>query len=545
MTAPGIPHTTEVASSCVTISAPSADRSVQPLRPSWRRHVEVVRAVRVPEGMIGLVSALDGAPRPPGRPLGRPVACDNFQDGEAFLRDGGEQGRQVPTLPGDAAYYLNTALFDVRFVPRTSVPPGTVGLVVAQAGGIRPPDQPLGRFVPCDHFQDGAAFLRDGGQQGRQLAVLAGGSVYDINPAMFDVLTVDNVAGAGDGMTVQHLREVAVPVGYTGVVVTLDGAEPDRSMLGPVVAGHRSFRLPWLFLQQGGHRGVQEETLGEGAVCSLNPWFVRVMLIPTRLLYMEWTRKTASEAGQYDASLDQVVVNIQGHQLHVEMAQTLRIPRTAAPRLVSQFGGSTGSGLGGLVNDPVPVQRFVERVLGATVAAYFNAIASESTIDEFLDRYTSTRTDLSAQVRNALQAWGVEALSTTLGEFESRDPEFDAVRKKEFAEQARGKVLKVERGNVDVEDEIDAIRVRAEERRVGMELRAELAALGPENYVLIRQIQEIAKWKGPDIIGNIAEAVDTMPMMIRRDLLDSLRELRGTGKLPPTTALRPADPPDA
>lgn len=524
---------------------PSDSRGVQarilladrPYRLSpWQYAVRFVSRTHVPEGMIGLVTAHDGAQRPPGRPLGRHVDCDHFQDGQAFLVNGGEQGRQIQVLSGGTSYDINTVLFTVQVAPRTYVPPGTVGLVVAKAGEIRPPDEPLGRFVECDNFQDGRAFLHKGGAQGRQLAVLAGGTYYDINPALFTVITVENVSGSRDGLAAHHLQEIAIPVGYTGVVITLDGAEPTAGAVavGPDVEGHRSFRLPWVFLSRGGHRGVQQETLGEGAVCSLNPWFVRIMLIPTRLLYMEWTSKNSSESGHYDANLDQIVVNIQGHRLRVEMSQTLRIPREAAPTLVSQFGGTTTSGLGGLVNDPVPVQRFVERVLGATVAAYFNAIATASTIDEFLNLYAGTRTDLAAQVRNTLQSWGVEAVSTTLGEFESQDPEFDEVRKKEFAEQMRGKVLQAERSNIDIEDEIDAVRVRAEERRTALELKAEIEALGAENVAQIRMIREIARWQGPQYIGgDVSAYVDSMPMMIRRDLIDNIRQLRATHGRPP------------
>ena len=36
--------------------------------------------------------AADGRPIPPERVLARHVACDNFQDAEAFLRGGGERG---------------------------------------------------------------------------------------------------------------------------------------------------------------------------------------------------------------------------------------------------------------------------------------------------------------------------------------------------------------------------------------------------------------------------------------------------------------------
>ncbi|MFI6741662.1 SPFH domain-containing protein [Nonomuraea sp. NPDC050451] len=113
---------------------------------------------------------------------------------------------------------------------------------------------------------------------------------------------------------------------------------------------------------------------------------------------------------------------MQGYRLQVDMNQTLRIPETAAPTLVSEFGGTGNSPLGGVYDDPRPVQRFVERVLGSTVAGYFNGMAMAGTIDEFLRRYAETRTAFAAKVRSALEEWGVEALQTNLGAVEAEDP---------------------------------------------------------------------------------------------------------------------------
>lgn len=492
--------------------------------------VEFVPRVYVPRGDIGIVRAREGRARTAGRTLALPVECDNFQNGEAFLLNGGEQGEQAAVLPGDHYYYINTRLFTVEFVPRAYVPPGTVGLVTAKAGGIRPPDRPFGRHVECDSFQDGPTFLAGGGEQGRQLAVLAGGTYYDINPSLFDVVTVGNVASArDDDLATYHLKQIAIPVGCTGVVVTLDGADPERggSMLGPLVEGHRNFRLPWVFLAEGGRRGVQQETLSEGTIYALNPWFVRVILVPTRLLILEWTKKTTSQSRNYDAELEQIRVTIQGHHLHVEMSQTLQIPEKSAPKLVSQFGGTETSGLGGLVHDPLPVQRFVERVLGATVAAYFNEMAAATTVAEFLRTYAETRTDLAAQVRNALLAWGVEAERTTLGEFSAEDPSLNDALKKKFDAQMQAEVLDVKRKNVLVEDEIDEIEVRRERRRAALELEAEIAALGPDNVAMIRIIREISQMQVPEYIGggDVSSYVQALPMSAVRDLIGRLREL--------------------
>ena len=69
--------------------------------------------VRAPGTRSGGHDRARGGHRRPemaGRPafLGRHVECDNFQDGQRFLREGGEQGRQVATLAGDSCLPLST-----------------------------------------------------------------------------------------------------------------------------------------------------------------------------------------------------------------------------------------------------------------------------------------------------------------------------------------------------------------------------------------------------------------------------------------------------
>ncbi|GAB2878090.1 SPFH domain-containing protein [Streptomyces mayteni] len=500
-----------------------------------RYSVEFVDATRVPAGHIGLVTARDGMARPPDRTLGRAVDCDNFQDGERFLLAHGEQGQQVATLAGDATYHINTALFTVETVRRTHVPEGTVGLVIARDGRVRPPDRPFGRFVECDNFQNGDAFLRGGGEQGRQLAILTGGTYYDINPRLFDVVTTETVgpgrrSGHGlrdDGLTARHLRTISIPVGHTGVVVVLDGDQQpaDEEQVGPVVPGHRNFRLPWVFLAGGGRRGVQRETLTEGSVYAVNPWFVRVLLIPTRLLSLEWTKRDSAKASRYDAELLPITVNIQGYRLNVELSQNLQIPEAAAPLLVSKFGGdTTTSGLGGLVDDPVPVQRFVERVLGSTVETYFNAIAASSTVEDFLTEHASNRTDLAAQVRNALAAWSVRAEATNMGLAEAEEPELDAIRQRIFVARMRGQELAEQEENAERLSRIREIEQRTEKRQRQLDaavLEREIELLGQDTVAMRLFLAELKVMKVPEVVsGNADELLRFLPVQRALDLID-------------------------
>ncbi|WP_436735887.1 SPFH domain-containing protein [Streptomyces sp. BBFR102] len=513
-------------------------RTLLPDRPSWLMplvyEVELVPRTRVAEDRIGIVTAKAGKARPANRSVGLPVSCDHFQDGQAFLLNGGEQGKQVDTLANGQTYDINPELFEVEQVARVHVPPGTLGLVNAKAGAIRPPGRHFGPHVECDDFQDGGRFLSGGGEQGRQLAILQGGAYYNINPALFDVVTMDTVGESGGELTAEHLREISIPIGYTGVVITLDGAEPESSdQLGPRVPGHEGFRLPWVFLRNGGTRGVQEETLREGTVCALNPYFVRVVLIPTRLLFLEWNDKTPAKSRNYDAHLARIAVTVQGHRLFVEVSQTLQIPPESAPVLVSKNGGSQLTALGGLDRDPLPVQRFVERVLGAIVASYFNEIAAAATVKEFLEAYAETRTDLASQVRNALQAWGVESRNTTLGEFRAEDPMLNEILKRPAHEQMRRELLDVELANAEREDAIDAIRVQRESRRVELELKARIDALGLNNVMVLEMLTEITKAPVPQFIGggDLSAYLETQPIARLEELLDKMRGLHGQAAL--------------
>ncbi|MGP4114936.1 SPFH domain-containing protein [Streptomyces sp. 4N509B] len=494
--------------------------------------VELAPRTDVPPGMIGLVTALDGVPRPSGRLLGRRVECDNFQDGDAFLLGGGEQGRQLATLPGDASYYINPALFTVVVVPRTHVPDGTVGLVIAKVGRLRPPDQPFGRHVECDNFQDGDAFLLGGGEQGRQLAVLGGGASYDIHPDLFEVLTTENLRpGRKDGMTPDHLRDINIPVGYVGVVVTLHGIEPppDDDVIGPVVPGHSNYRLPWAFLSGLGWRGVQQQPLRQGGVYALNPWFVRVVLMPTRLLTLEWKRKTPGEADNYDAELEQLVISIQGFLLNVNITQTLQIPASAAPRLVSQFGSAvTAHGLGGLVNDPRPVQRFVERVLGGTVENYLTEVAASSTVEEYLTQQDTIRAELAARVRQNLSEWGITVSDTLMGLAVAQDPELDRIRQRVIAEQQQRLTLEEEVKNAEIRARIRRIEIAVEREERGLavaELERLAELLGPEVASVQALVAEIKDMRVPEVIsGDAAVLGGFMPWQRLQEVIATVRQ---------------------
>src|SRR3989475_3822385 len=103
--------------------------------------------VTISKGQVGVVSARDGDPITPGRLLARKVQGHQaFQDGEAFLRAGGQLGPQIEViLPG--RYRINTELFNAEVYPATIVAAKQVGLATAKDGAP----------VPSGKLVDGSA----------------------------------------------------------------------------------------------------------------------------------------------------------------------------------------------------------------------------------------------------------------------------------------------------------------------------------------------------------------------------------------------------
>jgi uncharacterized membrane protein YqiK len=76
-----------------------------------------VSFIVIGENEVGLVESIDGNSIPAGKIFAKVVSNhDSFQDGEAFLRNGGEKGPQIEMLP-PGYYRINAALFNVRNTP--------------------------------------------------------------------------------------------------------------------------------------------------------------------------------------------------------------------------------------------------------------------------------------------------------------------------------------------------------------------------------------------------------------------------------------------
>ncbi len=222
----------------------------------------VLGAVLIHERQVGIVVKKFSA-----RALepGRLVALD------------GEAGYQAATLPPGLHFGFFRGQHRILKVPVVVVPQGEIALIIAADGGSIPTGRILGKIVESDNFQDARKFLLNGGEKGRQLGHITGGT-YRINSALFTVIT--SATAPMRGMFPEQLQLHRVDPDKVGVVTALDGRpiEPGE-IAGPVIAGHDNFQNAQAVLVVVGRHGLQEQILLSGS-WNLNSWFVQVEQVP-------------------------------------------------------------------------------------------------------------------------------------------------------------------------------------------------------------------------------------------------------------------------
>jgi uncharacterized membrane protein YqiK len=126
----------------------------------------------IEDGMVGVVTALDGTPLELGSIAGSVIAGhNNFQDFDKFLLNGGQRGMQIQVVQA-GSYSLNPWAIEVEKKEMTSIPIGHVGVVISYVG-----DE--GEDTTGDGFKHGNIVKK--GQKGVWASVLDPGK-YAINP---------------------------------------------------------------------------------------------------------------------------------------------------------------------------------------------------------------------------------------------------------------------------------------------------------------------------------------------------------------------------
>lgn len=373
----------------------------------------------------------------------------------------GEAEYQADTLPPGWHWGYWPLQYNVRKESLTVVPQGEIGLIIAAGGSSIPPQRILGKVTESDNFQDARKFLKSGGEKGRQLGILTGGS-YRINTALFTVITAANAAK--HGMIPENLKLYKIAPDKVGIVTTYDGVPiQDGEIAGAIIPNHDNFQNAQKFITGGGRRGLQEQVLLSGS-WNLNPWFVgveqaamteipigyvgavisyvgktsedvsgaafthgnlvnvgnkgvwvtplypgkhplntrilKVELVPTTNIVLNWSGKT--ERHSYDSQLSSLTVRSQdGFAFDLEVAQIIHVGALDAPKVISRVGS---------------MQNLVDHVLQPTIGNYFRNSAQAYSVLDFLSARSGRQAEAAEYIKAALRTYDVQAIDTLIGD---------------------------------------------------------------------------------------------------------------------------------
>ncbi|MDJ0510726.1 MAG: SPFH domain-containing protein [Crocosphaera sp.] len=504
--------------------------------------IKKVSATTISSGEIGLVEAKYGKPLEQGKNFAKKVDCNDFQDAEAFFDNGGQAGKQIATLePG--IYYINPEIFTIRTVPIIRIPQGEIGLVIANEGVSQSDEQTLGRVVECNNFQDAEAFLKNGGQKGKQLAILSDGD-YKINTDFFSVITTANANKYDENSN--KLKIYKISSGKIGIVTTTVGKTlPKDEIAGPVIEGHDNYQNAQKFLDLGGYKGLQEEVIKEGN-WKLNPWFVeveqvpltrieqdevgvvisfvgkkydknddnqstsldeneytyqlvpegyqgvekkplmagdyaintrikKVQLVPTTQIILNWSDEE-KHPWNYDAKLKTLkLTSFDGREFKVQFTQMIRIAPENAPKMICQIGAQAAEVEETTMNDSSgktikkypAIRNLVVRVLTRVVEGHFKQAATDKTAIEFQQAIVYSQNAAKDYIQNVLKENGVEGHGTYINAVDL--PE-DLDKRRQELEDLKQQQIKAKEESDTIKKQIDTAQERqklvAEEQRV-------------------------------------------------------------------------------
>ena len=402
----------------------------------WQYGVEMTPFVVIPEGKIGLVLSNDGSELPTGNILGRRVDCDNYQDAEKFLSNGGQKGRQTAILTA-GTYRINTYAFTVTIADMVIIKENMVGIVTTLDGKPIRAGQIAGEHIENhNNFQDFDTFLANNGNRGLQPQVMLAGS-YFINPWAIQI---------------EEIPMTDVPIGHVGVVISYVG-EDGKDLTGD------SFKHGNIVGK--GQRGVWMEPLGPGKY-PINKYTMKVELVPTTNLVLNWAN-ARSEAHALDKNLSTITVRSKdGFPFNLDVAQIIHIPATEAPKVIARFGS---------------MNNLVSQVLEPTIGNYFRNSAQDSDVISFLSTRKERQQAAKNHIREVLDEYNVNAVDTLIGDIVPPEALMKTLTDRKIAEE---------------EQKTYQTQKMAQEQRQGMEKETAIADMQKE-IVKAQQSVEIAQ----------------------------------------------------
>lgn len=420
---------------------------------------QLLGVVIVPEDKIGLVIkkfVLFGDKQQ--LPAGRIIATE------------GEAGFQAQTLPPGLHLGMWIWQYEIILQPLTIIPSGQIGLLVAKDGSELPKGRVLAHSVKSDSFQDAEMFLKNGGQKGRQAAIITAGT-YRINTFLFELVLAE--------MTKIEENKV-------GIITTLDGDPLDAGQIaGHDVGGHNNFQDADVFLKNGGRRGLQQqivlagmyifnpwfvqieqvdmimipigtvgvvnsyvgpdgtdvsgvdfehgnivakghkgvwnEPLGPGKY-PLNPYIMKVELVPTTNLVLNWAT-ARNESHNLDRHLSTITVRSRdGFPFNLDVSQIIHIPSVEAPKVIARFG---------------TMLNLVSQVLEPTIGNYFRNSAQTADVISFLTQRKERQDSAKQHISDVLQQYNVKGVDTLIGDIVPPESLMKTLTDRKIAEEQK------------------------------------------------------------------------------------------------------------
>jgi uncharacterized membrane protein YqiK len=404
--------------------------------------IRVEKALVIPAASVGLVTARDGEPLEPGRLLAHQTPGHmSYQDGEAFVANGGQRGPQIDLiLPG--RYRLNFDMFKVDLMGAAVVEANQVGLVTAKDGQPLPVGELVAATVTGHNdFQDASSFLASGGQRGPQFDLLKPGTYY-INPLMFDV-KLDNVA--------------VIQRGEVAVLVSNVGPEPQVPDQERLLDAQERYVVPT------GFRGIQRDVAGPG-VYYLNRWAYIAYVIPTTNLTVDWADEGFATEGQPQPTQDSTgqrvqlfnplsVISRDGFEMKVSVKVIIRVRPDQAPLMVAKIGS---------------VQNLVDHVIHPMIDSSFRNQASSTEAMAFMQDRAIEQEKAEGRAREELEKYHVECVRVLISQIILPKELMDIQTKRVIAAQQQAMYLEQQKSEQE--------RIGTENTRAQADKQVELVA---------------------------------------------------------------------
>jgi uncharacterized membrane protein YqiK len=398
----------------------------------------------------------------------------------------GEAGFQPELLRG-GWHVLTPFQYRIHKMPLVTIPQGRIGYVFARDGQPLPPTQALAANVAASDFQDVGGFLKAGGQRGPQRKILREGT-YALNLAQFVVITCERIFFLPlDGSEIDTFKRMSEVVAdregfepvvikgtddVIGIVTVHDGPSlPDGQIIAPTVGDdsaalatyHNNFQDAEKFLQAGGLRGRQLQTLVEGTYYinrvfatvemipktvvevgnvgvvvsytgelgvdltgelykhgelvkrdtrgvwnepllpgkyAFNTYAGKVLVVPTTNFILKWN-KTETGAHKYDENLSEVsLITKDAFEPSLPLSVVVHIDYRKAPLVIQRFGD---------------IKRLVEQTLDPMVSAYFKNIGQTRTLIQLIQDRSAIQQISGEQMKEKFAQYNLELQEVLIG----------------------------------------------------------------------------------------------------------------------------------